>query len=188
MDWTFLCIWLTFDSHSTNCARHGSSWLSIAIGETSRRHLKTPGCLCPGCPDMPGILNHIAFSRQSWFLGESKADLLMTVSDSQGQYVVSPNRPNTQNAKISKAEKMSIWWLPTLNSWVATTECSASFLHLKIVDHNHPFCKRKTVMWVLGYYIKLKKKDYNQILTLDIFGPNLYITMGLQLVYFMEQI
>ena len=39
-----------------------------------------------------------------------------------------------------------------------------------------------------GVVSKLMENDYNQILSLDMFNPSLSITMGLELVYFLEQI
>ena len=40
--------------------------------------------------------------QAAWFLGELEADLLMTLSDSHGQYVVSLNKPKPSNLIFPK--------------------------------------------------------------------------------------
>lgn len=67
------------------------------------------GCLCPGYPDsawdpgpalgiltVPEILDHTAFSRQSWFLG----NWIRILPDSHSQNLVCPTRRITQMLKL----------------------------------------------------------------------------------------
>lgn len=46
---------------------------------------------------VPGILDHIASSRQSWFLGKPKADLIIILPGSLG-----PEHDKSQQANIPK--------------------------------------------------------------------------------------